>query len=161
MVPGIFHYTYLGPTFGVVQNVVETRRRATATAVLFFFLNFIALGGGPFFTGWIIDAFAQFHFSHPGQHSIFPFGLSSRAVAHAPRFSTLCPGGVAPAGAGATASLRCKSALVAATREGIIVTVCFYAWAAFHYLLGSFGLAERLAKVASERRAREFAGALA
>ena len=26
LVPGIFHYTYLGPTFGVVQNVTEPRR---------------------------------------------------------------------------------------------------------------------------------------
>ena len=58
LVPGIFHYTYLGPTFGVVQNMVELRRRATATALLFFFLNLIALGGGPPFTGWVIDRFA-------------------------------------------------------------------------------------------------------
>ena len=47
LAPGAFAYTYLGPTFGVVQNVVETRRRATATALLFLFLNIIALGGGP------------------------------------------------------------------------------------------------------------------
>jgi MFS family permease len=65
-VPGIFHYTYLGPTFGVIQNVVETRRRATATALLFFFLNFIALGGGTYFTGWLIDHLAQYGFTHPG-----------------------------------------------------------------------------------------------
>src|SRR5258708_17043654 len=72
LVPGIFHYTYLGPTFGVVQNVVETRRRATATAVMFLFLHIIALGGGPIFTGWIIDRLAQFDFSHPA-----PAGLPS------------------------------------------------------------------------------------
>jgi hypothetical protein len=29
LVPGIFHYVYLAPTFGVVQNSVEPRRRAT------------------------------------------------------------------------------------------------------------------------------------
>ena len=33
LLPGIFQYTYLGPTFGVIQNAVDTRRRATATAV--------------------------------------------------------------------------------------------------------------------------------
>ena len=70
LLPGIFQYTYLGPTFGVIQNAVDTRRRATATALLFLFLNLIALGGGPPFTGWLIDQFAQFNFTHPGRHSI-------------------------------------------------------------------------------------------
>jgi MFS family permease len=65
LVPGIFHYTYLAPTFGVVQNSVEPRRRATATALLFFFLNLIALGGGPVFTGWLIDHLAQYNFNTP------------------------------------------------------------------------------------------------
>src|SRR5581483_2739652 len=62
LLPGLFQYTYLGPTFGVIQNAVDQRRRATATAVLFLFLNLIALGGGPPFTGWLIDQFAQFNF---------------------------------------------------------------------------------------------------
>jgi predicted MFS family arabinose efflux permease len=66
LLPGLFHYTYLGPTFAVVQNVVETRRRATATAVLFLFLNLIALGGGPYLTGVIIDRLAQNHFAQSG-----------------------------------------------------------------------------------------------
>ena len=54
----------------MIQNAVDTRRRATATALLFLFLNLIALGGGPPFTGWLIDQFAQFNFTHPGGHSI-------------------------------------------------------------------------------------------
>ena len=32
---GFFWYASLGPTFGTVQNVVEPRRRATATALLY------------------------------------------------------------------------------------------------------------------------------
>jgi MFS family permease len=56
-VAGFFQYASLGPTFGVVQNSVDSRRRATATALLYIFLNVIALGGGPLFTGWIIDRF--------------------------------------------------------------------------------------------------------
>ncbi|RYF98772.1 MAG: MFS transporter, partial [Caulobacteraceae bacterium] len=55
LIPGIFHYTYLGPTFGVIQNAVSLRMRATATALLFFVLNLIALGFGPPFCGWVID----------------------------------------------------------------------------------------------------------
>ena len=157
LTPGIFHYTYLGPTFGVVQNVVETRRRATATAVLFLFLNIIALGGGPLFTGWIIDLFAQFAFNHPGERHILAAlgvmaGPAPTAIDH---FAALCPGGEAPKVAGAAAAARCHGALVTATRQGIVLTTGFYAWGAFHYLLGSFGLARRLATVAAERKARE------
>ena len=33
-IAGFFQYASLGPTFGVVQNVVDRRRRATATALL-------------------------------------------------------------------------------------------------------------------------------
>ena len=74
LIPGIFAYTYLGPTFGVVQNMFPTHRRATATAILFFFLNLIALGGGPPFTGWVIDHFASFHLSHPDASGLLPVG---------------------------------------------------------------------------------------
>jgi predicted MFS family arabinose efflux permease len=56
-VAGFFQYVSLGPTFGVVQNSVDSRRRATATALLYIFLNVVALGGGPLFTGWVIDRF--------------------------------------------------------------------------------------------------------
>ena len=54
---GFFQYASLGPTFGAVQNAVTTGQRATATALLYIFLNVVALGGGPLFTGWAIDRF--------------------------------------------------------------------------------------------------------
>ena len=158
-VPGIFHYTYLGPTFGVIQNVVETRRRATATAVLFFFLNFIALGGGTYFTGWLIDHLAQYGFSHPGAPDLVT-SLQAMVSGHGPtasaaQFATACPGGVAPHGAASGLAASCKTTLIAATRGGILVTIFFYAWAAFHYLLGSFGLSKELGRVAAARKERE------
>ncbi len=158
-VPGIFHYTYLGPTFGVIQNVVETRRRATATALLFFFLNFIALGGGTYFTGWLIDHLAQYGFTHPGAPDLVT-SLQAMVTGHGPaasaaNFATACPGGVAPKGSAPALAASCKTTLVAATRGGILVTIFFYAWAAFHYLLGSFGLAKELGRVAAARKARE------
>ena len=53
-VAGFFQYISLGPSFGVVQNVVGARRRATATALLYVCLT-VALAGGPLFTGWTID----------------------------------------------------------------------------------------------------------
>jgi hypothetical protein len=161
LVPGLFHYTYLGPTFGVVQNVVETRRRATATAVLFLFLNLIALGGGPLLTGVIIDRLAQAHFTTaalgeglvPALKSLF--GLEPGNAVTALRFAKACPGGIAPAGSGAALAAQCKGALVTATRQGILVTALFYAWGSLHYFMASVGLAKHLDKVAAARRARE------
>jgi MFS family permease len=159
LVPGIFHYTYLGPTFGVVQNMVPTWRRATATALLFFFLNFIALGFGPPFTGWVIDHFAAFGFTHPDAGffqaaSGAAKGMAGAFVHHAadPQgFLATCPGGSAIKGAAAATAAHCKSTLVLATRRGIIVSLCFYAWASVHYLLASFGLAKALSKARADR----------
>jgi MFS family permease len=152
LIPGIFHYTYLGPTFGVVQNMVETRRRATATALLFFFLNLIALGGGPPFTGWVIDHFAQFNFTHSGAHGIWASIQQMFAGGSAGHdFAAACPGGNAPKGAGVELVAQCKTSLVSATRSGVIVSICFYLWAAFHYLLGSFGLVKAMSKARADR----------
>jgi MFS family permease len=150
LLPGLFSYTYLGPTFGVVQNMVPNRRRATATAILFFFLNLIALGGGPPFTGWVIDHFAAFHYAHPDLPGLWNavtgfFGASPGAFQHA------CPGGTAPKAAGAAAAAACHGALVLGTRQGILVAYAFGLWAALHYLLASFGLTDALAKARAAR----------
>jgi MFS family permease len=154
LVPGIFHYTYLGPTFGVVQNVVEPHRRATATAVLFLFLNIIALGGGPLLTGWLIDRLGQWRFAGGGAGgeglwAAFNGLFAAAAGGHA--FVRDCPGGVAPKAAASALAAACRGALVTGTRQGILLTVLFYAWGAFHYLLASFGLAKRLAAGAPGR----------
>jgi MFS family permease len=53
---GFFQYVSLGPSFGVVQNVVGARRRATAAALLYLCLT-MALAAGPLFTGAMIDHF--------------------------------------------------------------------------------------------------------
>ena len=151
LLPGIFHYTYLGPTFGVVQNMVELRRRATATALLFFFLNLIALGEGPPFTGWLIDNFSQFFFTHPQAHGVLDAlsGLvGGQSGGH--DFGAACPGGRPAAGSAVTAA-QCHDALVPATQAGIILSICFYVWAGFHYLLGSFGLTKAMARARAER----------
>ena len=154
-IPGFFHYAYLGPTFGVVQNVVDPRRRATATALLFMLLNVLALGCGPVFTGWAIDRFAEFDFSHPGIDSIAA-ALGGFADSHGPaaaHFKAVCPGGQAPAAALAAARLACQHALATASRQGILVTLLFYAWASIHYLLGAFGLAREMHDVTARNAA--------
>lgn len=150
ILPGIFSYTYLGPTFGVVQNMVPVRRRATATAVLFFFLNLIGLGGGPPLTGWVIDHFSAFHYAHPdmpglGQAVAGFFSADTHA------FQQVCPGGIAPKGAGAEAAAACSGAVALATRQGVLVAYMLGLWAAVHYLIASFGLKGALAKARAAR----------
>jgi MFS family permease len=153
LLPGLFQYTYLGPTFGVIQNAVDQRRRATATAVLFLFLNLIALGGGPPFTGWLVDQFAQFNFTHSGAHGIL--GSLDAMFAHGQaagrQFADLCPGGLPRKDVAKALTASCHPALVEATRQGLIVTFFFYAWGALHYFLAAFTLAKDLKKAAAER----------
>ncbi|KSB87946.1 MFS transporter [Caulobacter vibrioides] len=143
LIPGVFHYVYLAPTFGVVQNSVEPRRRATATALLFFFLNLIALGGGPVFTGWLIDHLAGFHFNHPQAGGIFT-ALGGMFSPGQIDFAAACPGGIAPKGAGIEAAKACGSAMARATQQGIIVSLCFYAWAGVHYALAAIGMVKHM-----------------
>ena len=129
LLPGIFHYTYLGPTFGVIQNAVSLRMRATATALLFFVLNLIALGFGPPFCGWCIDMISQHLFSQSGLGDFF----------------ALCPGGVGAPGAGPVVDAACKAAVAEGSRQGIIWNLLIYAWAGIHYLLAAITLPKDMA----------------
>ncbi len=143
-IAGFFQYASLGPTFGVVQNVVEQRRRATATAILYICLSVLALGGGPLFTGWVIDRFAQSDFRSRGT----PMALS---IAADTPFSVACPGGAGAATAPAEVRSACRATLARATRRGLMVTLLFFGWAAVHYLLAASGIAKSLRAAASAR----------
>jgi len=149
-VPGILSYTYLGPTFGVMQNMAPTRLRASNAAVMLFFVNLIALGGGPPFTGWMIDHFAAFHHANPADGGLWS------AVTHfwssdPAGFQAACPGGKAAPGAPVEAAAACKGALQLATRQGVIVAYGFSLWGAFHYLLASFSIAGAMQRAKAAR----------
>ena len=152
-VPGFFQYISLGPSFGVVQNVVAVRQRATATALLFVCLNVLALGGGALFTGFVIDQLAQSYFVHgdAGTGAAIARALAD-AGAGGGAFRAACPGGAAPAGAAAELARSCTEALAHGSRAGIMATLTLYVWAAAHYLLASVGLARQL-RLAAERNA--------
>jgi predicted MFS family arabinose efflux permease len=135
---GFFQYASLGPTFGVVQNVFETRRRATATALLYICLSVVALGLGPVFTGWAIDRFAEGNFLKVGASF---------------SFSAQCPGGAAPAGAATAAMAACRSTLTLATRHGLLLTLAFFGWACVHYLLAAAGIGKSLRAAALRNHA--------
>ena len=44
-----------------------------------------------------------------------------------------------------------KAAVALATRQGVIVGLCFYLWAALHYLIASFGITRALAEARAAR----------
>ncbi|MCR5879185.1 MFS transporter [Phenylobacterium sp. J367] len=135
LVPGILHYTYLGPTFGVIQNVMDVRMRATAVALLFFVLNLIALGFGPPFTGWCIDMFAQHAWA---------------AAGNAGDFNAACPGGIGPEGGPAALDSACRETMAGATRSGIVSNLLIYAWAGIHYLLAAITLPRDIARAKAQ-----------
>ena len=139
---GFFQYASLGPTFGVVQNVVAKGRRATATAVLYICLSVFALGGGPLFTGWAIDRFAEIDFNSQD-------GVGGTRHGGGASFRISCPGGAAAAPASAAAQSACHATLASATRRGLLVTLMFFGWACVHYLLASLGIARSLALASS------------
>lgn len=126
LLPGVFHYTHLGPVYAAIHNMVEPRMRATAIAIVLIILGLIGLGLGPVFTGMAIDLFSQ--------HAFQAQGLGD--------FATLCPGGVAVDAANATA---CKTSLATATRNGILATTLVLVWAGIHYLLAARRLREDMA----------------
>jgi MFS family permease len=143
---GFFQYFSFGPTFGVIQNVVAVRRRATAAALVYVLLSVIALAGGALFTGWLIDHFAQFNFNHPDADTLrksFELMRSGPGAGGA-SFQLSCPGGAASATGGIAMHDACRATLALSSREGILVTVLLYGWAALHYVLGAMGLRKEM-----------------
>ncbi len=131
---GFFQYALLGPTFGVLQNVVAPHRRATATALLYILLNVVALGGGPLFVGSAIDHFANERFQEQQSALITP--------AKADSFARMCPGGQA---VDRQFGPRCREALTSGTRAGLLASLLFFAWASLHYLMAVPGIRKALA----------------
>lgn len=124
LIPGLFHYLYLGPTFGVVHSMVEPRMRASTTALLFLILNLIGLGLGPSAVGLASDLYARKVFAG--------FNLGD--------FATACPGGRAAVDAGHVLTSACQSSLVGGTRYAILTCLLVLFWAAGHYLMAARSL---------------------
>jgi predicted MFS family arabinose efflux permease len=54
-VPGLLHNVYLGNTLATTHGLVGLRMRAMSSAILFFILNIIGLGAGPWIVGLLSD----------------------------------------------------------------------------------------------------------
>ncbi|HFB55293.1 MAG TPA: MFS transporter [Hellea balneolensis] len=55
----LFLGVYLGPSFAIAQTLAPINMRAMSTAMYFFILNAIALAGGPFVAGVLVDVFLR------------------------------------------------------------------------------------------------------
>ncbi|MBT6125561.1 MAG: MFS transporter [Halieaceae bacterium] len=61
LIPGLLHQVYLGNTLATTHNLVGLKMRATSSAILFFILNIIGLGCGPFLVGVLSDQLSASH----------------------------------------------------------------------------------------------------
>lgn len=55
ILPSVLSNVYLGSTIAMAHRLVGLRMRAMSSAILFFVLNMIGLGGGPWFVGVLSD----------------------------------------------------------------------------------------------------------
>jgi MFS family permease len=125
--PGVFHFMYVGPTFGRIQNAMPVPMRATAAAVLLFIVNIIGLGLGPPLCGWLIDTFSA---------SLF----EAKEVG---AFLVQCPGGIGAEGVSPEVDALCRQAVAVGSRQGILWMLVFFGWGALHYFLAAWTPSEK------------------
>ena len=92
IIPGILFNVYLGNTLAMTHGLVGLRMRALASAILFFILNLIGLGLGPWAIGLLSDQLAPTLGQESLRHamlyllpammtwSVIPFYLASRTL---------------------------------------------------------------------------------
>ena len=121
-----------GIAFYLVNLLLILQVISVGSAVIAERYTYIPYIGLFFIAGWLIDRFAETNFS---------------AWALQGSFKLICDSEKGPA---ATAVLRqaCESTLALSSRQGIILTVLLYAWAAIHYLVGAVGLSQEMSRTA-------------
>lgn len=112
LAPGaMFHYFYVGPSFALIQGLVEPRMRATAIAVFALITALLGYGLGPPLIGLLSDVATSAAFAGPG------------------RFVDNC--------AGTPPAAACLKAQMSGLRTAMIIGVAGYAWAGMHFLLAA------------------------
>lgn len=104
-------YFYLGPMYTVTQSVVAPRMRATATAILLFIVNLLGYALGPPFIGAVSDYMAG--------RALAPAGLSVELCRKASEAN----------------AAACAAGQAQGLQQAMMIGVCFFLWAALHYLL--------------------------
>lgn len=111
LIPPALQYLYLGPTMGLMHNLVTPRMRATATAILYLTVNLFGMGFGPPITGFVSDSIAT--------------SMLGGDVAD------LCRGGAA------AMDQVCKAAAATGVRWALVLSTLAFLWAAVHYLIAA------------------------
>ncbi len=117
--PIILQYLYLGPVFGLLHNMVEPRMRATAVALINFFINLIGLGLGPTLVGLLSTTLGGQFYDGPG-----PF-LSD------------CPAGLPPAEGAAALRAACGTASFEGLQWAMSIASLIWVWGALHFFLAA------------------------
>lgn len=108
LIPPALQYLYLGPTMGLMHNLVTPRMRATTTAILYLAVNLFGMGLGPPITGYVSDMLAA-------------------SMGGGPR----CQGAVA------SLDQLCLVASATGIRWALVISTLAFIWAAIHYLIAA------------------------
>ncbi|MGA7811973.1 MFS transporter, partial [Caballeronia sp.] len=116
--------TWNGPTFAIVQGIVEPRMRATASAFVFLLMNLVGQGLGPTAVGFLSDRFTERLFT-PGKFHLVCAATGTHGI-HAPA--------LAPQGPFAAA---CHDASAYGIRYAMLAVSVVLIWSSVHYFLAS------------------------
>jgi predicted MFS family arabinose efflux permease len=111
-IPTALNSLWYGPVYATVQGLVHPRSRATAVAIMFFVLNLIALGFGPWAVGALSDFLAALHYGGPG------FDAAALKAA--------CPQASTDAACLAARATGVREAVLYSGGIGILATLCFF-----------------------------------
>ncbi|PQA86878.1 hypothetical protein CW354_15500 [Marinicaulis flavus] len=120
VIAGSMLLIFYAPTSGMIQNLLHPRMRATGAAMFAMLYTMIGSGLGPTFIGWVSDLMATGAFDGD--------------------FHAACPGGVAIAGASASAVTACLEASALGIQRALNVAVCIFFIAALLYFFASVRL---------------------
>ncbi|MGE3301572.1 MAG: spinster family MFS transporter [Hyphomonadaceae bacterium] len=119
-VSGALVSVYSVPFYGMTQNLIPARMRASGAAVIFFLINLLGLGFGPVFWGFVIDKSTQALFAAHGMGEYF----------------ATCGKGVLQV-ADAAVAKACHDSLSEATRWTLAASALGMLWASLHFYISS------------------------
>lgn len=128
------------PFYGVTQNLMPARMRASAAAISFLLINLIGNGFGPVIYGYVIDRLTSYFFAANGLGNYIE--ICGRGGGHS------ATGGIASA---------CQAALAQGTRWGLAGGALGLAWAGVHYFIASRNLCADFDRNEANDRAPETA----
>jgi MFS family permease len=110
--------SWIGPTFAAIHGLVAPKMRATTSAFVFLLMNFVGMGGGPTFVGFLSDTIAARLFTAGDYRSLCRFAHGHGAAALDP---------------GSPVAQACVSASSNGLRYAMLAMSLLLVWAAFHY----------------------------